>query len=450
MLFQSLSRPPPQSPPVFDATPESIRNDAQSLVERTQKVWQDIVKTVKLEYAIFDNVIQPIIQDENHRSTSMRLLRFYASTSPSKELRDASNEAATLFADLEVNLFSRAEFLALVDAVVARHSLTDGLHVESHNYLEKLHRTFWQNGCGITDIKVKTRFERCKKRLKDLELKCNRNLHEERTGLWFTREELEGVPYSFISRLKQGEGELEDHFWVATKLPQSSPIMKHAMREATRRKIFYAIQNRMPANVPLFRELVLLRDEAARILGYQNHAALKTASKMVKTPEAVISLLSDIKSRLVPRGADYARELLELKENETASRGESSDEIFLWDQSYYAQLQDEKEKAHGAELSEYFELHTTLMKLLQMFEHIFATHFEIITPEQQRDLGDNRSLIWHDDVLIFAVVDSDTEGFMGYAYFDFYPREGKYTHVGHYSLQPVGSVCLLDYLSGIS
>lgn len=432
MVFKSLHHPPPQGPPLFDATPESLRNDARALAEHTQKVWNEIVNTVKPDSATFANVIEPIIRDENTKSISMRLLRFYASTSPSKALRDASNAVVTLFTDSEVELFARADMYALVDAVMAQDLPSNG---EARNYLEKLHRRFWQNGCGITDTAVKSHFESCQKRLKDLERECNKNLHEEKTGLWLTREELKGLPASFMSRLKEGEGEHEGHFWVATKVPQSNPVMKHATLEATRKKMFYTIQNRMPENVPLFRELVLLRDETARMLGYPNHAALKTSSKMVKNPETVTSLLFEIKGRLVPRGAEYARELLELKRNENAARGAASDQIFLWDQSYYAQMQAEKEKAHGAELSEYFELHTTLAKLLQMFEHMFATRFEIIMPEQQRELGDNRPLIWHEDVLMFAVFDSEAECFMGYAYFDFYPREGKYTHVGHYSLQ---------------
>ncbi|KUI61051.1 Saccharolysin [Cytospora mali] len=441
LSFKSLHHPPLQRPPIFDATPESLRIDARALVERTQKVWNEIVNTVKPESATFTHVIEPIIRDENAKSTSMRLLRFYASTSPSKALRDASNAAVTLFTDSEVELFARADMYALVDAVMAQHLPDNGLSIEARNYLEKLHRRFWQNGCGITGTAVKSHFERSQKRLKDLERECNKNLHDEKTGLWLTREELHGVPSSFMSRLKEGEGEgegegeHEGHFWIATKVPQSSPVMKHATMEATRKKMFYAIQDRMPENVPLFRELVLLRDETARILGYPNHAALKTSSKMVKNPETVTSLLFEIKDRLVPRGAEYARELLELKRKETAARGEASDQIFLWDQSYYSRLQAENEKAHGSELSEYFELHTTLAKLLQMFEHMFATRFELITPEQQRDLGNNRPLIWHEDVLMFAVFDSDTECFMGYAYFDFHPREGKYTHVGHYSLQ---------------
>lgn len=165
--------------------------------------------------------------------------------------------------------------------------------------------------------------------------------------------------------------------------------------------------------------------------------ALKTASKMVKNPETVEKLLSEARARLVPRGVQWARELLDLKKEEAAARGEAVDDIFFWDQSYYTQIHDERNKAHGADISEYFELHTTLTKLLQMFEHMFATRFEIIDSEQKQSLGGHGPLIWHDDVAMYSVwdADADVEKFIGYAYFDFYPREGKYTHVGHYSLQ---------------
>ncbi len=447
MAFHTLSRDLPQIPPVFDATPKSLLGDARSLVERTQKVWEDIVKEVTTESATFENAIKPSIDDENSRLNSIRILKFYASTSPSRALRDASSAIGTIFTDSEVDLFSRTDIFALVNAVVIRESKGNVLDAESRNYLEKLHLKFKQNGCGITDPTLKLRFAECQKRLKDLERQCNQNLHEEKAGLWLTHEELEGVPSSLMSRYKQGEGEFDGYFWVATKVPQSSPVMKHATKENTRKKMLYAIQNRMPENVTLFKELVLLRDETARILGYPNHAALKMANKMVKQPEIVESFLSEIRTRLIPRGAAYAGELLDLKRKDIATQGTASDQIYLWDQSYYAHLLDETQETPDTAVSEYFELFTTLRKLLQMFEHLFATRFELITQENQYELGNGKPLIWHEDVLMFGVFNSESEDFMGYAYFDFYPREGKYTHVGHYSLQPVSFVHRIDAIA---
>lgn len=123
----------------------------------------------------------------------------------------------------------------------------------------------------------------------------------------------------------------------------------------------------------------------------------------------------------------YAHELLELKKEEAAAHGASAEHVYLWDQSYYTQMQTERQKAHGDNLSEFFELHHTLTKLLLMFEHLFATRFELITPEDQKLLIESGEfgegpLVWDEEVMMFSVWDGDTDEFMGYAYFDFHPR----------------------------
>jgi metallopeptidase MepB len=94
----------PQLPPLFNATPTSLISDAQELVEDTKRVWDGIVATITTQTATWDNTIMPIIQDENQKSTVVRLLRFYASTSPVPDLRAASHQAATLFNNAEVDL----------------------------------------------------------------------------------------------------------------------------------------------------------------------------------------------------------------------------------------------------------------------------------------------------------------------------------------------------------
>lgn len=425
----------PQLPPLFNATPTSLVLDAQKLVDGTKRVWDDIVATTTAQTATWDNTISPIIHDENHKSTALRVLRFYASTSPVPELRAASQEATTLFNNAEVDLYARRDMFSLVDAVV-RGPLGD-LDGESRYYLERLHRKFYRDGCGITDATVKEQFETRSKMLQDLGREANKNLHEEKTGLWLTPDELDGVPTGFTNSLRRGDGDNEGKLWLPTKVPQSGPVLANAKQEATRKKVYYAIQNRMPANVGLHRQMVLLRDETARMLGYDNHAAFRIADKMMKTPDTVNEFLDQIRHNLVPRGAQLVDEMLQLKRAEAAATGGgTTDKVFLWDQAYYVRILDDKERLPNQNISEYFELRTTLAKLLGMFEQLFSLRFEEITAEEQETIGGGEPLIWDPDVLMYAVWDRCEEpAFMGYAYLDFYPREGKYSHGGHYSLQ---------------
>ncbi|KAL6693409.1 hypothetical protein J3F84DRAFT_401284 [Trichoderma pleuroticola] len=361
----------PQSPTAFDATPSSLIEEAKALIDHTRTIWDEVALNVKPDYATFENTIIPI-------------------------------------------LYSRVDIYHLVTAVWS------GIHQDRKDLDDE------QNGCGITDVGRKQAFEQAQKRIQELVKQCTANLHEDTSGIWLSIKELEGVPEKILAQLKQGEADHEGQVWVKTKVPHPFKIISHAKSEDTRRKVYYAMKNRLPQNIALFRELVLCRYEVARLLEYPNYLAYKTADKMVRTPEKVINILDEIRQRIRPHAVKVA------DEGETAE----DQKLFLWDQSFYAGIKLQHESKIRSTILEYFELYHTLDKLLELLGHIFDTLFEPITPEHRSVLGDGKPLVWHNDVSIYAVWDTrKSDEFLGYAYFDFFPREGKYGHGGSYATQ---------------
>ncbi|OQD60387.1 hypothetical protein PENPOL_c024G08170 [Penicillium polonicum] len=421
-----------QEPPIFDLTPGSLKEKALKITNTTTSIWDLVVAGVQIADASFENTIWPIIQDENVKFEKQRLLLFYASTHPVKDVRDASNDVSNMLTDAEVELFSRRDMFLLVDSVVtkAKHRKC-AQDDESNHYLQKLHRRFLQIGCGIADDALRNDFKAKMKRLNHLERDCNRNLHEETTGLWLTPNELEGLPDAILDRLKEGEGSQAGQLWLPTKTPFSAPAMKNVKKESTRKKIYYAVENRMAGSVPLFQELVLLRDETARMLGYPNHFARKTSDKMVQGPQMVADLLAEIREAVAPLAMSDAEELLQLKQQEKAAFVETANTVFHWDIPYFTQRRIERTETQELVLSEYFELQMTLQKLLQMFRHLLGAELRIV------DTAHYQGLTWHKDVQMYTAwkVDGKTDEFLGYAYLDLFPREGKYSHSGHYALQ---------------
>lgn len=335
-------------------------------------------------------------------------------------------------------MYSRQDIFARVDIVLEKQNehADSTLDPESLYYLLKLHRRFQQNGCGISDERQRNEFKVKMMRLADLVRQCNQNLSEDASGIWLTQDALEGLPQSLTGRMKCGEGEHSEHLWLSTKTPFSIPAMRTARNETTRKKIHYTVQNRMMVNIPLFREIILLRDETARMLGYPNHATYKIADKMMQTPRAVEALLSEIRTSTAPLASRDAEELLEMKRLEAESRGDNAEELYLWDIPYYYTRRSEKERPTEESISEYYELNNTLAKLLKMFENLFGARFKRIDV-QGRDAADG-PLVWHQDVHMYSVwnIDGSDEP-LGYAYLDFFPRDGKYTHAGNYPLQKV-------------
>jgi metallopeptidase MepB len=74
------------------------------------------------------------------------------------------------------------------------------------------------------------------------------------------------------------------------------------------------------ANIPLFKETIL-RGEAARMLGYPDHASFRIEDRMAKTPKTVLDFLCDLRARLTPRGAKETEKLKDLKKQDLESRG---------------------------------------------------------------------------------------------------------------------------------
>lgn len=97
--------------------------------------------------------------------------------------------------------------------------------------------------------------------------------------------------------------------------------MKYAVHGETRREYTIAEANKSNVNVPLFHKVIELRDEAARMLGYADHASLRIEQKMAKTPASVNNFLGDLRKRLSPGGVKEADRLLEYKKRDCQERG---------------------------------------------------------------------------------------------------------------------------------
>ncbi|KAF7125365.1 hypothetical protein CNMCM5793_001543 [Aspergillus hiratsukae] len=433
-------RRPPQAPPLFTATAQSIVDDAKRLIETSRKVQDNVVANVKPESATFDSVLKPLAQDENTMALESHILSFYQAVSTEQPLRDASSKAEELMDEFFIETVMREDVFKLVDAVLKKN---ESLDPESRRLLEKEHKDYIRNGLGLPAGPKRDRFKEIKKRLSQISIEFQKNLNEENGGIWFTPEELDGVPEDVLSGLKKGEGEHEGKLWLTFKYPDLFPTMKYAKNAETRKRLMIENENKCNQNVPLFREAIILRDEAARLLGYPNHAAFRIEDKMAKTPKTVDDFLGDLRSRLTAGGHKEIKALLELKKADLEARGESFDgRYYLWDHRFYDRLMLEKDYSLDQQLiAEYFPLQTTIEGMLKIFEELFGLVFVEITGEDREKVapsGKGSDIVWHEDVQIFSVWDDKGEGsgFVGYLYLDLFPRPGKYGHAANFNLQP--------------
>ena len=431
-MTPSAFQKPPQAPPVFVGTAASIVEDTRRLIERSRIVQDQIVKSVKQENASFRNVVLPMAHDEASSSIESHILVFYQAVSAEKTIRDASTEADRIIDEFSIESNMREDLYKLVDEAFNQKEELDS---ESQRLLEKERKEYIRNGLSLPVGSKRERFKEIKKRLSQISILFQKNLNEENGGLWFTNEELDGVPEDVISTLMKGEGANAGKLRLTFKYPDLFPTLNYAKNPVTRQKVYIDNENKSNQNVPLFKEAVLLRDEAARLLGYPNHAAFMIEDKMAKTPATVDDFLGDLRKRLTKGGAEEKEILKKMKEEDLKSQGkeESFDgHYFLWDHRYYSRLQLERDyELDQQKVAEYFPLQTTLIAMLRIFEELLGLRFVEITAEDRSAIspsGKGEDIVWHADVQLFSVWDDEGQGsgFVGYLYTDLHPRDGKY------------------------
>ncbi|KAK1843460.1 metallopeptidase [Colletotrichum chrysophilum] len=417
---------PPQLPPLFTATPISILESIKELIETSKQAHKDLVNTISPSSATFANTLLPLAHAENALSSEATLLIFLRDVSPDKEVRDAAAQARTILRDYQLEASMNEDVFKMVDSVFATAD-KQSLDPESRNLLSKKYKEFVKNGLRIPSGERRDRFKEIRSRIDALTSKYSKNLAEDNTAIYFAPDELEGFPEDTLSELEKGQTGTENEGKLKIEIPMDlSSVLRAVKNPATGQKARLAYDNRCPANVAIFKEVVQLRHEAALLLGYPNHAALSVEDKMTAT-----RIGKDVET------------LLRLKKADVKARGEDFDgHYFTWDNLYYDNMLLQQDFAvDQAKISEYFPLQSTVNEMLGVFEQLFGMVFHEILDEERASLsstGKGDDLVWHPDVQTFSVWNKDEEGggFLGYLYLDLYSREGKYSNPSNFSVVP--------------
>jgi Zn-dependent oligopeptidase len=163
-------------------------------------------------------------------------------------------------------------------------------------------------------------------------------------------------------------------------------------------------------------EVLLLRQEVAKLMGYKDYASYELEVKMAKDTKTVFNFLNDLIHRLDKPARKEKERLLGLKKQEKEKRGEPFDGVLrIWDMQYYHNMLLENEYQINQELiKEYFPLQKVTDGMLDIFAEILGMKFQPLSSDETH--------VWHEDVKQFIVLDSDSNQFIGHLYLDLFPR----------------------------
>lgn len=343
---------PPQERLLFATTAKSIADSTKQLIELSRQALDHVVATTSPQSADFRNVLLPLAHCRNAIAAEGGILGFYKEASGDASLRDESVNSKLLLDNFDNEIAMREDLFVRIDSVAKKNETLDQ---ESKRLLRREHQTFHDNGLGL-GAADRDKFSEIKTCINKATSEFRRNMNEENDHIDFTAHDLIGVPAHVLESTKLDND--EGIFRLTFQPNHFYPTMRFARSSEARKRYMIGYETRCANNVSLFREIVLLRDEVARMLGYSSHAGWRTGHLMAGTPDKVMTFLDDLRRQLQPGLQDDIDALMKLKSDYLADLGVDFDgKFYVWDISFYHRLMLERQyRVDQKRIAEYFPI----------------------------------------------------------------------------------------------
>lgn len=405
-------------PPFAAIQPEHVLPAVQNLTESNLAALNS--QLAQLQEPSWETLVLPLEEREDQLNQAWSPVSHLNGVANNPSLREAYNSSIALLTEYNTRigqndaLFSAYERLAAGDAY---QNLTTAQQTAIQNAL----RDFRLAGVSLPE-EAKKRYGEIQTRLSDLSNRFSNNVLDATQG-WFkhinNQAELAGLPESALAGAARAAANRNLEGWVLTlDGPVYLTVMTQADNRELRREMYTAYMTRASDqgptagqwdNTPLIEEILQLRQELARLLGFSNYSELSIAPKMAQSTTQVLEFLQELaqKSR-----AQAERDLAELRAWARNERGVESLEV--WDVPYYSEkLKEARYEISQEVLRPYFTLDKVLAGLFALNKKLFGID---IKPQDGVEK-------WHEDVQFYAV-ERDGEP-VAYFYLDLFAREGK-------------------------
>ena len=346
---------------------------------------------------------------------------FYALTSA-----HTNDEMEKVRSEMAPKLSAHSDKILLNDALFQRvNTLYDnrmdlGLDNESVRLIEKYHTSFIRAGAKL-NAEQKERLKAINSEIAVLQTNFSQNVLKEVNALAIvvdSKEKLEGLSESAIesaSNEAKSRG-MEGKYVIALKNTSGQPSLSSLKNRELRERIHTTSLSRGSRggefdNREILTNVLRLRAEKAKLLGYENHAAYTLEVQTAQTPQAVNERLRSLAPKSL---ANANREASDLQEMINAS-GESFS-LSSWDWDYYTEkVRAERYSFDASQLKPYFEMDNVLQNGVffaanQLFGLSFTERFDLPT--------------YQEDVRVFEVFEEDGST-LALFIFDGYARSSK-------------------------
>ncbi len=372
------------------------------------------------EYS-WENLLQPLEDMDDLLGRAWSPVGHLHSVADSEELRKAYNACLPKLSDYSTELGQNKDLFHAYESI-AKHASFDSLTTAQKKIIENALRDFRLSGIDLPKEKQQ-RYREIQQALSKLQTKFEENLLDSTqawTRLITDENELAGLPESALALAKQNAEQNNQSGWLLNlEFPSYIPVMQYADNAALRKEIYEAYVARASDKGPnagkwdnsdVMTDILKLRTEKARLLGFDSYAHLSLATKMAEKPQQVLDFLNDLAGKSIESAkAEFA------EVEKFAQEQDGIEKLNAWDVAYYSEkLRQAKFDISQETLRPYFPVDRVLDGLFTITKKLYSVN---IKERQGIDT-------WHKDVKFFDIYDSNNE-VCGSFYLDLYARKQK-------------------------
>ena len=282
------------------------------------------------------------------------------------------------------------------------------------------HTNFVRSGARL-DAAAKSRLSQINQQLAGLYTRFSQNVLADETNQFLvlkSEADLAGLPQSLRDAAAAAAASKKlTGAWVITNTRSSvDPFLTYSERRDLREKAWRMFVDRGDRggehdNNAIISEILRLRAERAKLLGYPTHAHWRLENTMAKTPERAVELMEAVWKPAVARVREEVADMQALADKEGAKI-----KIEPWDYRYYAEkVRKARYDLDQNEVKQYLQLEKLREGMFWVAGELFGFDFKPVTGVP----------VYHPDVRVWEVTDKATGRHVGLWYFDPYAREGK-------------------------
>lgn len=375
-----------------------------------------------IEAPTFDNTIVPLEKSGAELSRVYTFWGIWSSNNNSPEFRDIQAEMVPKLSAFSSKINQNEKLFARIKAVYESEGY--GLLTPEQQRITWLtYNNFARNGATLKGDAQK-RYADINQQVASLQTQFANNVlaDEENYVLFITAEQLSGLPESFVAgaaSAAKSRGQ-EGKYAITNTRSSMSPFLTYSDERQLRKKVWETYYSRgnngdeFDTN-ELIKQILTLRHERIKLLGYENYSSWRLEDRMAKNPANAMELMQKVWPAALARVEEEVKDMQAVADAENA-------EITIgpWDYRYYAEkVRKQKYSLDSDEVKQYLQLDKLRDAMFYVAGRLFNFKFTAVEEDSVP--------VFHEDVQVWEVTDLTSGEHIGLWYLDPFSRKGKHS-----------------------